>query len=940
MYFNNGDVCSIHGHSTSTTHYVGGYVQEAAGDLRHVIWTDLSLEDLDQLPTRGNNLLTKFIAGWRKYEVWQRLGDSVTYYTGDPWTLGHTLHLTSVASNHSHGWGVTLLSQRCVPAFPCLPQGEYEVPPGVVVTVAAWRLQLKTYPDLQQAVRAVQQAVGTAQPAHIRDTCARAVEVCRGLEICPPVAEALQDALLKHLQHSCRVAVRSSGCAEDGQETSAAGQNETVLGVSGVPQVLAALAQCWASSFTFHSVEYRRQHGQGVEAGMGVVVQQMVEAEVAGVMFTIDPVTVNPAYIVITANYGLGESVVSAVVDSDTIVVRRSWRDQLSLVHTKLGAKKIKYTIKEEGGPVKEEVSEEERRKVCLSETTALRLAGLAVYLHQAFATHRDIEFALVQERVYLLQARPVTGLQVWTDYEVTHEHDTAIITDHELLTKANTGEVFPGSASPLTLSLIPQCIDLTFQKELSRIKWPFYTPEPQHVRLSPSYYSHVFLNMLEMQFRDNEEKMTAANRAMDLAIYGHIVSTDEYLAWGKERFGLASIFNRWIYLIFLVYDKLSNTRRVRRSQQMFGDYDLGCAWMDSAATLYQEITRNLPDLLQVSKTHIITSKVSSSTQCIALLLLAEGKEFSEENIADMALLLSTCAQVESADVPTALKELARVIGENEEAEEFLSITSEEGQVWLESHPGIVGDTYRSFLARHGHRCIKELDLSSLSWGLDPRPLVYTLQVMVSHPTSYKTTKTVVNVEDTLQRLQTHPSKNTRRALQWMLPLCREAVVHREATKSHVVKVLDGFRRAYRVLTAFILLLFVILNHFSSLRAMRRRRLHCHLDNLKFPEISIGIPQPVTPLTPNEIKMKGSGQVIVGTPVCHGVVTAPARVVTSLHEATEIQNGDILVTVSTDVGWTPYFPLLAGVITEIGGLISHGRNTQSAISVPLASPVF
>ncbi|KAK8739029.1 hypothetical protein OTU49_003798, partial [Cherax quadricarinatus] len=716
----------------------------------------------------------------------------------------------------------------------------------------------------------------------------------------------------------------------------------------------AALAQCWASSFTFHSVEYRRQHGQGVEAGMGVVVQQMVEAEVAGVMFTIDPVTVNPAYIVITANYGLGESVVSAVVDSDTIVVRRSWRDQLSLVHTKLGAKKIKYTIKEEGGPVKEEVSEEERRKVCLSETTALRLAGLAVYLHQAFATHRDIEFALVQERVYLLQARPVTGLQVWTDYEVTHEHDTAIITDHELLTKANTGEVFPGSASPLTLSLIPQCIDLTFQKELSRIKWPFYTPEPQHVRLSPSYYSHVFLNMLEMQFRDNEEKMTAANRAMDLAIYGHIVSTDEYLAWGKERFGLASIFNRWIYLIFLVYVSMSNTRRVRRSQQMFGDYDLGCAWMDSAATLYQEITRNLPDLLQVSKTHIITSKVSSSTQCIALLLLAEGKEFSEENIADMALLLSTCAQVESADVPTARQELARVIGENEEAEEFLSITSEEGQVWLESHPGIVGDTYRSFLARHGHRCIKELDLSSLSWGLDPRPLVYTLQVMVSHPTSYKTTKTVVNVEDTLQRLQTHPSKNTRRALQWMLPLCREAVVHREATKSHVVKVLDGFRRAYRKLGDLLVgegrlpspdLVF-FLSHYDLghlvqqpapallAKAMRRRRLHCHLDNLKFPEISIGIPQPVSALTPNEIKMKGSGQVIVGTPVCHGVVTAPARVVTSLHEATEIQNGDILVTVSTDVGWTPYFPLLAGVITEIGGLISHGAVVAREYGLP------
>ncbi|XP_069169754.1 rifampicin phosphotransferase-like [Procambarus clarkii] len=1014
IYFNNGDVCTLHGHTSSTAQYVGGYMQAAAGDLRPVTWTDLNLHHFDHLSTLGNNLLTKFTAGWQSYEVWQRLGAGVTYYTGDPWTLRRTLYPTCVASTHSYGWGVTLLACRyedlcpvperesipavevprvelgeedgaplvltlddplcrnplltggkaaslaLLTAFTHLPhphQGQYEVPPGVVVTVAAWHHQLRAFPDLQQAVRAVRQAVGAAQLTQIKDACARAVEVCLGVAVCPPVAQAVEEALLQHLlPHASRLAVRSSGCEEDGEETSAAGQNATVLGVKGVPQVLSAISRCWASMFAFNSVEYRRQRGQGVEAGMGVVVQQMVEAEVAGVMFTVDPVTASPAHITLTANYGLGESVVSATAEPDTLVVRRSWRDRLTLASSTLGAKNTKCVMKAEGGTTHVEVGEKERTKQCLSDTMALRLARLALYLHQAFSSPRDIEFALSQKRVYLLQARPITTLHAWPDYHLTHEQDSAVLTDHDLLTKANTGEVFPESTTPLTVSLLPPALDLAFQMDLHRSHWwPFFTPEPYHIRLCPTYYNHVFLNMLEMQYRDNEERITPTNRAIDLAVYGHDVTTDQYIQWGLERFGLAPTFTKWIFLALLVYDKVRNSRRVKVAKQKFGDYDLGCSWGDSALLLYQEITRRLPDLILVSTTHIYTSKVSSGSQCIAFLLLADGKqELTDENTSDMAALLSSCTGVESADVPTALKVMARVIAQNEEAEEFLGMTSDEGEVWLESHPGTVGHTYRNFIARHGHRCIKEFDLSSLSWGLDSSPLVHTLQAMVRHPTSYTSTKEVITTDEALQHLQSAISSQTRRALQFVLPICRESVAQREATKSLLIKVVDGFRKAYRKLGELLVgegrlpspdLVFylthaelgdLVTHPAPSLlaKAVRRQHLHTSLDTLKFPEISVGVPRPMTPETPDETEVTGSGQVIIGTPVCHGMVTSVARVVTSLSDAPTIQSGDILVTVSTDVGWTPYFPLLAGVVTEIGGLISHGAVVAREYGLP------
>ncbi|KAG7173426.1 phosphoenolpyruvate synthase-like, partial [Homarus americanus] len=90
-------------------------------------------------------------------------------------------------------------------------------------------------------------------------------------------------------------------------------------------------------------------------------------------------------------------------------------------------------------------------------------------------------------------------------------------------------------------------------------------------------------------------------------------------------------------------------------------------------------------------------------------------------------------------------------------------------------------------------------------------------------------------------------------------------------------------------------------------KAMKRQRLHPTLNQIKFPEVNIGIPKPLTPKKQNDVEVMGLGEVIMGTPVCQGV------------------NGDILVTMSTDVGWTPYFPLLVGIVTEIGGLISHGN---------------
>ena len=120
---------------------------------------------------------------------------------------------------------------------------------------------------------------------------------------------------------SIRFAVRSSGLSEDSAEMSSAGQMTTILGVKGIEEICEAVMKCWSSQFSFIAVEYKRGYGQEINTPMAVVIQEMVDCDSAGVIFTCDPLTGDERNVLITGNYGIGESVVSALAEPDTIVL-------------------------------------------------------------------------------------------------------------------------------------------------------------------------------------------------------------------------------------------------------------------------------------------------------------------------------------------------------------------------------------------------------------------------------------------------------------------------------------------------------------------------------------------------------------------------------------------------------------------------------------------
>ncbi|TBL72453.1 PEP/pyruvate-binding domain-containing protein [Paenibacillus thalictri] len=204
------------------------------------------------------------------------------------------------------------------------------------------------------------------------------------------------------------VAVRSSSSAEDLEAASFAGQYETILNVTSLAHLMESLKRCWASLFSSRVRAYALQNDLKWDAAglpMGVLVQRMVQADVSGVIFSINPVTQNRDEIVINASYGLGEAVVSGLVTPDAFYVNKTDGH----IVRELGLKELKIVAKDKE-TVEAETTEEEQNRFCLNDAQITELVRQTTAIEAFFARPVDIEFAVKDSRVYILQARPVTG--------------------------------------------------------------------------------------------------------------------------------------------------------------------------------------------------------------------------------------------------------------------------------------------------------------------------------------------------------------------------------------------------------------------------------------------------------------------------------------------------------------------------------------------------
>ena len=432
----------------------------------------------------------------------------------------------------SGGKGASLAALVLQSASAPLEDAHFKVPDAVIVTTAAWEHQLSTMADFEAKIGELNAASSSSSSSSagggggelLEAQCAHFVAWFKQAALAAEIVDRLKhqltatfgaaaDSDLEQGWSALRFAVRSSATTiEDSSEMSAAGQMDTFLGVPGSLEVLSrAVIACWASQFSFASVQYKRGYGQWPVAGpMAVVVQRMVACRSSGVLFTAHPVTGDERELLVTANFGLGESVVSAAAEPDTFtleveVTANSYQAERRVTGVKnkeLGRKALVVRMKKKRTSKTAEnlAEEEDSLKVAnlescgtlseeltggelmqsVSDEDLLRLGRAAVHIAASCGSPRDIEFGFADPikdadddeenddggdggkvdsagkpkphpslQLYVFQSRPITALDSnFTAYEVMHEMDTAHMTEFEIYTRHHVGEIVPGAYS------------------------------------------------------------------------------------------------------------------------------------------------------------------------------------------------------------------------------------------------------------------------------------------------------------------------------------------------------------------------------------------------------------------------------------------------------------------------------------------------------------
>ncbi|CAG9829044.1 unnamed protein product [Diabrotica balteata] len=390
-----------------------------------------------------------------------------------------------------------------------LHSSEFKVPDGFIITVNAYNLYIKG--ELVEEINLLSDVCCGKTELKLEEACNRTVKCFKNQKFPENLKEQIILQLQKYPKEHDQVswAVRSSAIGEDSEELSSAGQNETFLGCQSYEQILEAIQACWASLYTYQSVQYRWQHGIPVVTRMAVVVQKMVKADSAGVLFTCHPSTCNPSQMVITSNFGLGETVVSGESDPDTYILNKRSNSIIEVESKVLGTKNKVLTLTKEG--LQETTTQEDI--FSLSDEQAIQLGKVGLLLEKAFGNPRDIEWGFHNGQLFLFQSRPITTLTTWTDYELSHELDFPQLTKLSACTTANIREVVPKASTVLSRTSSLRCLDWGIQKLVT------CNFDPASMKALITYQHNVFLDVIKFEimeetWNDNPSQVIAMIQA------------------------------------------------------------------------------------------------------------------------------------------------------------------------------------------------------------------------------------------------------------------------------------------------------------------------------------------------------------------------------------------------------------------------------------------
>ncbi|MBN0972359.1 MULTISPECIES: PEP/pyruvate-binding domain-containing protein [unclassified Gordonia (in: high G+C Gram-positive bacteria)] len=694
------------------------------------------------------------------------------------------------------------------------------------------------------------------------------------------------------------VAVRSSAVGEDGDDQSFAGQYDTVLGVDTVDRFVDAVRACADSVHSLRASSY----SGNASATMNVVVQRMVDARAAGVVFTADPVSGRRDLTVIDVVSGLGEALVDGTVAPDHVVLDA---DGTAVVNETVAA------------PV-------------LSPVEIAAIQSGARRAEQEWGQPMDLEWAIDKSgELWWLQARPITTLP-----GDLNEMDSPVAGADHVYTRCNIGEMMPGAFCPLTASVSGFAIDYAMQmvQVVARAQERYEKPWLQ----VGYFYGHMFLNLTEGTALSSGILGNSLEQ-FSTSICGRVIDELEPKPPQPFRRKLGNT-------VRLTSHALSVGPAIRRLPGEIAGFAVPTS--RDPRIVWQELEAGVAQYCDVTLIHVRSSSraaVAANVLESVLVRRAEKDGRTEDDgKAEAARLMAGASEVESALMLAELDAVVRTIAaDSAVAEEFLSAAPDVAVAGLRSASGDAGRALQRFLERHGHRGYRELCMRDPSWADDPGGLGAMMQVMLRSALDPAVRNSAPAAGD-----ETPPA-----AIRLLARLAQGGARGREETKSRMALMAHRLKRGYRHLgevlaetgrlpDADLVFFFdraelhrvVGAGDITDLveSAQMRREALSYQDRLEFDDVSVGRPSPRVVAPERNV---GDGR-IVGRPAGRGTVEGAVRVAKSIVEARDVQRGEILVAPVTDVGWTPYFTVIGALVTDIGSSVSHGAVVAREYGLP------
>ncbi len=739
-----------------------------------------------------------------------------------------------------------------------------------------------------------------------------------------------------------RFAVRSSATSEDLESASFAGQYDTFLNVSSLEENTEKIKMCFASYWNTRAFQYRSDKGiDHFVHGMSVIVQQLIDADIAGVVFTLNPLTGNEREMVIEACWGLGEALVSGAISPDRYVVD-PFEKQIQSI--KAGHKALKLVSDNKNGVKEINLEEREANSLTLSDKAVLELAEISIAVQKEYGAPMDIEWAAMNNKFYILQARALTAF--------------SFAPDIGQWTSANFREVMPGVVNPLSFSL---SLDYDYRESLKEflLKVGLYKQD-KPIEWSRRFFARAYWNVdivktCAAKVPGYSERAFDITVGIDPSYSGNGVETHFTLS---NIIGAIPIFFRlqWLYYSFWREAKnyveeyeVLDQKLLKNDYKTFSDNELVKQTQEVIALHYQT------NRIAMICSFLATESQNDFRQYIDKI----NNKLPAEHQISIANLLTGLSEISTAGPLVELWTLATMAKENTILRDIIINTNAKDLISAceaLSEEKNFTQKLKDYLEKYQFLAANDEDLACLRWADDNSFPLTILKNYVQSELNQDPLATIKKQRESREQEQAKALANIglfeRYSFMSKLNLVAHYCRWREITRVPLSKTYYQCQRVFleqgqRMVNKG------VLEKKEDIFWLEREELLSFLSgNLSVEDVQTRIKKakliadcyrnfhPPTvigqgqKLNTAKRKIVSSGQKFFGVACSAGEVVASARVIHNLSEASKLQHGEIMIAPHTNPGWTPLFSLASAVVLEEGGLLSHGAVVARECGIP------